>query len=279
MSLARAPQPTERAVEGFFDADAENWLAMYSRTDDVFAVIHQLRQRIALDWVRRLGLPAGARVLEVGCGAGLASLELARLGLKVTAVDSTRAMVALTRANAERAGLGDRVETRLANAHALPEPDGGYELVVALGVLPWLAQPARGVSEMARVLRPGGWLIANVDNRRRLNVLLDPRYTPALARLRAGLRRRRRAGLQEPALPQAVRHTEAEYRALLAAQGLAPVRTATFGFGPFTLFGRRILPGRAGVAAHRALQRLGELGVPVLKATGTQCIALAWKPR
>jgi len=275
MSSVPTSELSEAAVVGFFERDASNWQSLYGRTDDVFAVIHQLRHQIALTWIRDLGLPPGARAVEVGCGAGLASVDMARLGLSVRAVDSTEAMVALAGVNVRAAGLSHLVETGIANAHHLDDPTASADLLVALGVLPWLRDPEEGLAEMARVLRPGGWLVANVDNRRRLNVLLDPLYTPALAPLRRVLRRRSKASPDE--VPDTIKHTPAEYRRMLARHGLEPVRASGFGFGPFTLLGRRVLPGRRGVQGHRALQWLADRRVPGLTATGAQYLVLARK--
>lgn len=267
---------SEAAVAGFFNRDASNWQSLYGRADDVFAAIHQLRHRIALTWIRDLGLRSGARALEVGCGAGLASVDMARLGLRVRAVDATEAMVALADANVRDAGLAHLVETGTANAHELPDADASADLVVALGVLPWLRDPDAGLAELARVLRPGGWLVANVDNRRRLNVLLDPLYTPALAPVRQAIRRRPQGTPDE--VPDTIKHTPREYRRMLAQHGLEPVRVSGFGFGPFTLLGRRVLPGQRGVQMHLALQWLADRRVPGLTATGAQYIVLARKP-
>lgn len=263
------------AVESFFDADAPTWRSLYETGDDVFAAIHQLRHRIALDWVTDLHLPPGSRALEVGCGAGLASIEMARSGLRVSAVDATPAMVAMATTTVSRAGMHDRVTVGLADAHALPFPAGEYDLVVALGVLPWLAEPARGLDELLRVLRPGGWLVANVDNPRRLNVLLDPRYTPAMAWLRAVRRRIRHHTGPDAGVPETVKHTPGQFRRLLRQRGAEIIREQGYGFGPFTFNGHHVLRGHAGVAVHTRLQALADTGIPGLSGTGAQHLILA----
>jgi SAM-dependent methyltransferase len=97
-------------------------------------------------------------VLEVGCGPGHLARRLARHGLKVTGVDLDPAMVARARAGAGR--RGDAGHPRLAflvgDAAALAFPDGAFDLVVStLSVHHW-ADPAAGLAEVGRVLRPGG---------------------------------------------------------------------------------------------------------------------------
>src|SRR5207253_9290660 len=111
----------------------------------------------------------------------------------ITATDSASAMVETTRRHAAEGGLERRVAATVADAQAMPFADESFALVVALGVIPWLPSPQRALHEMARVLRPGGVLVVNVDNVRRLNHLVDPLLSPVLPpvrRWRRGLARR-----------------------------------------------------------------------------------------
>jgi SAM-dependent methyltransferase len=103
--------------------------------------------------------PAGARVLEVGCGPGQLSLRLARRhGLEVTGVDLDPAMVARARANVGRRGEagGPRPSFLVGDAAALAFPDGAFDLVVSTLSLHHWADPAAGLAEIGRVLGPGG---------------------------------------------------------------------------------------------------------------------------
>ena len=263
------------AVTDFFDGDAANWDAYYER-NDLFSVIHQHRRSVALAWVDELRFPAGVRVLEVGCGTGLFAIELARRGFRVTAVDSAARMIARSQANVEAAKVGDRITLVRADSERLPLSRESFDLVVALGLLPWVSSPANTLTEMVGMVTPGGRLIVNCDNRHRLAVLLDPRYTPPLAGARWLVRRlRRRHGPLSQPVTGTHRHLPSEFDALLAEVGAPVERSLTFGFGPFTLLGRQALPNRAGLVAHRGLQRLAEAGMPGLWSTGAQYMVRA----
>jgi SAM-dependent methyltransferase len=103
--------------------------------------------------------PDGARVLEVGCGPGHLSIRLARgHGLEVTGLDLDPAMVERARANVDRPG--DRDEPRpsflVGDAASLAFPDGSFDLVVSTLSMHHWADPAAGLAEIGRVLRPGG---------------------------------------------------------------------------------------------------------------------------
>jgi len=266
----------QAAVDAFFDRDAPNWEAIYER-HDVFSVIHQHRQQIALDWVQNLHLPPATRVLEIGCGAGLLSIQLARRGYEVESVDSTGAMVDLAQRNAIRAGA--RVTVAQADAHRLKgRSDGGYGLVVALGVIPWLHSPEIAVAEMSRVLVAGGHLIVNADNRARLHHLIDPLLNPILGPALGAARSLR--DLSRPrskAMPPNVLHWPRQFDALLARHNLDKIRAQTFGFGPFSLMGRTFVSETRSVRIHLRLQSLADRGLPWLRSTGAQYIVLAQK--
>src|SRR5581483_8331998 len=223
-----------------------------------------------------VGLPSGAQVLDLGCGAGRASVEIARRGHQVHAVDVAPEMLERTARAAFAAGVVS-LTTALGDAHALALSDGRFDLVLALGLLPWLHTESRGLAEMARVLRPGGWLIASADNRASLRRLLDPRATPRLAPLRARVRTWLRAR-RDPSLPPAKMHDAEELERLLRAAGLEAVRRTTVGFGPFSLLGLKLLPARADLALQDRLQQLAEREWPLLRSTGAHHLILARKP-
>jgi SAM-dependent methyltransferase len=102
----------------------------------------------------------GQHVVDVGCGAGLDSLIAARLvGAtgRVIGVDMTPAMLEKARAGAHDAGLGN-VEFREGFAEALPVRDAWADVVISNGVVNLFPDKGAGFREMARVLKPGGWL-------------------------------------------------------------------------------------------------------------------------
>jgi SAM-dependent methyltransferase len=119
-------------------------------------VLGSLLRRIAADIATVA--PAGARVLEVGCGPGRLSLRLARShGFDVTGLDLDPAMIERARANAGREGDGARRPSFVVgDVTELTFPDETFDLVVSTLSMHHWADPAAGLAEIARVLRPGG---------------------------------------------------------------------------------------------------------------------------
>jgi len=105
----------------------------------------------------------GQRVLEIGCGMGLHSLELARRGAEVHAVDLTDTAVEATQARMKVFGV--EADIRQADAESLPYDDRTFDLVWSWGVIHHSARTARIVREIARVLKPGGQTRVMVYNR------------------------------------------------------------------------------------------------------------------
>ena len=104
------------------------------------------------------------RVLEVGCGEGELAERLTAVVTEVVAVDQPRRMVELTRARG--------VDARVADVQALPFPDDSFDAVLAAWMLYHVPDLDRGLSEIARVLRPGGRLVATTNSADHLAELL-----------------------------------------------------------------------------------------------------------
>jgi ubiquinone/menaquinone biosynthesis C-methylase UbiE len=266
------------SVTDQFAAEADYWDVTY-RGSDVRSLIYRRRQELSLRWVDALQLPPGARVLDVGTGAGHAAIALAQRGFQAEAVDIAEPMLEHVRKNAAAAGVADRVATRVAEAHALYCTDASLDLVIALGVLPWVEQPGQALAEMRRVLRPGGHLIVTTANRWKLTYRLDPLHSQDLQPLKRPIRALiERAGYWPSGRPQSFLHSIDESDRLVATAGFERLAGTTLGFGPFTFLGRRVLSPALGARVHLRLQRLADRGVRGLRGAGTEYLILARRP-
>ena len=108
-------------------------------------------------------VPPAAQVLEVAPGPGFLSIELARRGLNVRAVDISRTFVEIARRNAAAEGANVRFD--LGNASALPVEDASVDFVVCRAAFKNFSEPVKALAEMRRVLRPGGTALI-IDLRR-----------------------------------------------------------------------------------------------------------------
>ena len=150
---------TVRANRSWWDADADAYLAEHGDflgEVDLVWCPEGLREADA----RLLGELAGRRVLEVGCGAAMCSRWLRTRGAVPVALDLSGAMLGHAVAAAARTGVA--VPLVQADAQRLPFASGSFDLAcTAFGAVPFVADSAAVMREVARVLRPGGrWVFA-----------------------------------------------------------------------------------------------------------------------
>jgi SAM-dependent methyltransferase len=108
----------------------------------------------AAQLIKHARVTAGQRVLDVACGTGVAALTAARMGARVTGLDLTPELLARARENAQLAEL--EVEWHEGDVEQLPFGDVAFDVVLSQYGHIFAPRPEVAVSEMLRVLRPGG---------------------------------------------------------------------------------------------------------------------------
>jgi len=145
--------------------------------------------------VRALALPSGSRVLEVGCGRGIALPVLAELcqPSRLVGLDVDPALLDEARHNLSEAGA--RCELVCADVRRMPFDDASFDVVIDFGTLYHIARPANGLSEIARVLCPGGVFVEETRLSQAIAHPVRSRGRQVPWRSEGRLRRRRSAGL------------------------------------------------------------------------------------
>jgi len=108
----------------------------------------------AEEFIGRLGIRAGERVLDVACGSGNLALPAARAGAVVTGVDIAPNLVAIARQRALAEGLAIVFEE--GDAEDLTYPAASFDTVVSMYGMMFAPRPERAAAELIRVTRPGG---------------------------------------------------------------------------------------------------------------------------
>jgi ubiquinone/menaquinone biosynthesis C-methylase UbiE len=263
-------------VNAYFQTRWSKWKDIYASTC-LRGEIYRARQATVLDWIDGLALEPGSRMLEVGCGAGFLSLALAQRGFRLHAIDSVESMLEVARHHAADAQITNLLSLDLGDVNSLAFEDGTFDLVVAIGVIPWLPRPELAMQEIARVTRPGGYVILTTENRASLIGLLDPVHTALLTPLKRGLNSVLRSVGLPYRIPIVTSHFCRDVDKLLASIDLDKVRGKTLGFGPFTLFNWRVVPQAMGKWLHSRLQILADRSVPGFRSLGKHYIVLTRK--
>jgi len=144
--------------------DARGPMAALHRLNPVR--LSYIRDRAAAHFGReakRLDSLSGLRILDIGCGGGILSEPLARLGASVVGVDPSQANIAVAQHHAAQAGLA--IDYRAATAEALADGGESFDAVLAMEVVEHVADVGLFVDLAASLVKPGGLLFAATLNR------------------------------------------------------------------------------------------------------------------
>jgi 2-polyprenyl-6-hydroxyphenyl methylase/3-demethylubiquinone-9 3-methyltransferase len=153
-----------------FSALAETWWDPRGK----MAVLHKFNP-VRLAYVRdaacrrferdakQLDCLKGLRILDIGCGGGVLSEPLARLGAAVTGADPAEKNIAAAKVHAEQGGLS--IDYRATTAEALADAGERFDIVLAMEVVEHVADVKLFVARCAEMVKPGGLMIAATINR------------------------------------------------------------------------------------------------------------------
>ncbi|WP_372573495.1 bifunctional 2-polyprenyl-6-hydroxyphenol methylase/3-demethylubiquinol 3-O-methyltransferase UbiG [Ruegeria jejuensis] len=122
--------------------------------------------QIAAEFERDLTVPApfaGLRLLDIGCGGGLLSEPMARLGADVVGADAAEGNIPVAQVHAQQSGL--EIDYRHTTAEALAEAGEQFDVVLNMEVVEHVADPLSYLTATQQLLRPGGLQVCSTLNR------------------------------------------------------------------------------------------------------------------
>ena len=142
------------------------WVANYDDVAESFAHFTGLvTAPLAAAMVRLAGLSPTDRILDVGTGTGIVALsaagQISPPGM-VTGIDLAAGQLAVAKRKIEEAALSDRIGLMLGDAENLPFEDAKFDVVLSLFALFHFPHPEKALSEIMRVLKPGGRMVIGV---------------------------------------------------------------------------------------------------------------------
>jgi len=167
---------------------------------------HAFVWQMSRDLLRLLDPTAGERILDVGCGTGQLTRQIADVGARVVGIDLSPAMIEKARQ------VGDEMEFRVADARSF-DFGSDFDAVFSNAVLHWVVPPEAAAGCMFRALKPGGRLVCELGGKGNVAALL------------AAIDAAARAMSVEPPPHQNYYPTIADYGAVLEGVGLE-VRSA-----------------------------------------------------
>ncbi len=155
----------ERIDNGLYDAVGEQWWDPVSSYHQTLAFLNPVRVGFAKKaLLGGLGIdPRGKKALEIGCGGGIRCEEIARLGFDTIGIDPSEASLRAAIGHGHASGLNIRYGT--AYGESLPFSDRTFDVVFCCDVLEHVRDLPKVISEVARVLNPGGAFLYDTFNR------------------------------------------------------------------------------------------------------------------
>ncbi len=163
--MAATADPAE--IEKFSALAAEWW-----NPDGPFSALHRMNP-VRLKYIRDLAVShfgtsarrplEGLDALDLGCGGGLVSAPLARMGARVTAIDASAEAIGAARAYAEQAGLD--IDFQCTTAEALAEKGQQFDLVAALEIVEHVSDVNAFLAAASALVKPSGVLVLSTINR------------------------------------------------------------------------------------------------------------------
>jgi 2-polyprenyl-6-hydroxyphenyl methylase/3-demethylubiquinone-9 3-methyltransferase len=136
-----------------------------------FRPLHQINP-LRLDWIQTLAPLSGQRVLDVGCGGGILSDAMARVGAQVTGIDLASKALKVAQLHALEAQTPN-VSYREISAEAMAqEAPASFDVVTCMEMLEHVPDPASVVRACAILVKPGGWVFFSTLNRNPKSFLL-----------------------------------------------------------------------------------------------------------
>lgn len=125
------------------------------------------------DMLKLMQAPAGATVLDAGCGPGVHSIRAARNGYSVQAIDISKTMLEHARSRVAQAGFADKVTFQQMDLTDMKLDKASVDYAFSWGVIIHIPEAEKAFKELARVMRPGGKLALYLTNKSALDHKLE----------------------------------------------------------------------------------------------------------
>jgi ubiquinone/menaquinone biosynthesis C-methylase UbiE len=252
------------------------WDTVYDR-GDFLGVCYRKRMRQALSCLDSSNLVKNSKILDVGCGAGKLVKEVADRGYEVLGMDFSYNMIRKADATCN---VDDKSHIKFlqGDIESLPFKDSVFDVVLCLGVVTYLRSEKKALHEMSRVLKSGGTLILSILNKVSLAKCID---------ILAFAKRRLQEIMENEIKPfEKGEETKQNYSGLtsyfipslrnsLKIAGFTELDFMVVGYGPLTLFSRKIFPEEVNINITTFLEKFSNL--PLIRAFGDMCLFKAKK--
>lgn len=279
---ADRPVADYRQIIDFFDTDYGWWNEVYAPTlPRKFFSFEMIKRRELVIELLSKYVAAGDQpyILECGCGPGGILGAFATHRGRLIGIDINPRHLAKAKSD-----ISQDIAWIQADVESLPFHDHAFDIVCCVGVLSYLQKDEAAVTEIARVVKPGGVVIVALPNWLMLNKIFDPFYYLAWLPLR--VMRRLFSTAAEGAktgkrfsTAMIRRYNPHKINEVFRRHGLVEVENSNVSFGPLTIWRREFLPLRISIQLSEVLFSLGKRkGFSLLRGITNHWISCLEKP-
>jgi ubiquinone/menaquinone biosynthesis C-methylase UbiE len=260
------PEAHRSVLREYFGRTADYWHGLYE--GEAFINRHMAdRRALVLRLIEKYSNGAKMRILDLGSGTGIITLDLIKKGGRVVALDCTREMI--FKLKGEMGGVGNRTGQGLVGDGEMTcFKDGTFDAVVCIGVMQYQKEDDVILREIGRLLRPKGFCVFSIPNIMRLSYMVDPLYcfrliNRSLKRLRTqkisnengSLWDADRGDTTDRSYPINRKYVMWQLNKELEKEYLRIREIVGFGFGPLSFWGKPIVLDHASWRISKFLDR------------------------
>ena len=146
-------------VETFFENEHLRWKSLYKEKYIPTDLAKIKRKIISSNFISKY-LPKNSKVLDVGCGAGMVSLELANQGYEIEGIDVSKKMINLCEEQFKSLEINkDKFKFKEGNIFELDLKENSYDGIIALGFLEYQKIESTSLDYLYKILKPNGFIV------------------------------------------------------------------------------------------------------------------------
>ena len=168
----------KKTVGEYFSSKTKYWDVIYNEShlrDSFMNYLMRRRKQIIIKKISDQFMDKHINVLDVGCGTGVYTLDLAKRKYNVISMDISKEMLLSTQKRVAESVKGN-LRLIVADAEMIPLKPESIDLVICVGVLEYLPNDYSALKNMSRMVKKDGLIIFTLPNLLKLKNILDPYY-------------------------------------------------------------------------------------------------------